>query len=183
MKFWKGLDLIVLVLLLGATGALILESIEIDRIRQINQAIAQPETIRIEADSAPEIVFAKAWQLGQSGDIQQALRLYSRIEHAASPREIERIKFNMGTLYLNQAAQYWNSQGVWAYSEVVTWSSLAQQALHEVLVMNPSNWDARFNLEYALRITPPPRESEKADWTGHKSSVHAIYPGLPGGGP
>ena len=183
MKLLKLLDFLLLPLLFAAILGLIHEGWEIHRISQINRAIKEPESIRIDADSPPEIRFAKAWQLGQRGEIQEALRLYSQIEHEVDSKQIEKIKFNMGTLYLKQAASYWNSQGVWAYSEVLTWAALAQNALHEVLVLNPYNWDARYNLEYALRIEPPPRESEKADWTGHKSSVHAIYPGLPGGGP
>lgn len=183
MKSWKSVDRIALAVLLGLVVAVIAEGWQLVRIRQINHAIANPETIVVEDHSPPEMIFAKAWHLSRTGKIQEALRLYNRIEHRAPREEFEKIKYNMGQIYLTEAARYWNGQGVWAYSEVLTWSALAQKAFHDVLVLNPHNWDARFNLEYALRISLPPREAEKADWTGHKSSVHSIYPGIPGGGP
>ncbi|MGH8549476.1 MAG: tetratricopeptide repeat protein [Methylococcales bacterium] len=183
MKSWKHIDSVVLAILFGLIVAIIAEGWQLYRIRQINLAIARPEAIVVEDDSPPEIVFAKAWQLGQKGEFQEALRLYNRIEHRVRREELEKVKYNMGQIYLTEAARYWNEQGVWAYSEVLTWSALARKAFHDVLVLNPSNWDARFNLEFALRIAPPPREAEKADWTGQKSSVHSIYPGIPGGGP
>jgi mxaK protein len=183
MKFWKNLDFVVGAVLLGLIAAIIAEGWQIYRIRQINLAIAKPEAIVVGDESPPEILFAKAWHLGQSGQFQEALRLYNRIEHRVTREEYEKVKYNMGQIYLTEAARYWNARGVWAYSEVLTWSALARKAFHDVLVANPANWDARFNLEFALRIAPPPREQEKADWTGHKSSVHSIYPGIPGGGP
>ncbi|MCI0655200.1 MAG: MxaK protein [Methylococcaceae bacterium] len=183
MKSWKTIDAVVLAILLGLIAAIIAEGSQLYRIRQINLAIARPEAIVVEDDSPPEIVFAKAWHLGHRGEFQEALRLYNGIEHRVTRGEYEKVKYNMGQLYLSEAARYWNEQGVWAYSEVLTWSALAQKAFHDVLVLNPSNWDARFNLEFALRISPPPRAQEKADWTGRRSSVHSIYPGIPGGGP
>jgi mxaK protein len=183
MKFWKTVDWIVWLILVGLILAMICEATQWFRIRQINRAVANPEAVIINEDSPVEIIFAKAWHLDRSGEIQDALRLYNSIEHRADSAAFERIKYNMGHIYLTEAARYWNEQGVWAYSEVLTWSALAQKAFRDVLLLNPSNWDARFNLEFALRISPPPRETEKADWTGQKSSVHSIYPGIPGGGP
>ncbi len=183
MKSWTTVDWIVRIILAGLILAMIAEAGQWYRIRQINLAVANPEAIVIDDNSPVEIIFAKAWHLGRNGEFQEALRLYNRIEYRAAPAEFERIKYNMGHIYLTEAARYWNEQGVWAYSEVLAWSALAQKAFRDVLLVNPSNWDARFNLEFALRISPPPRETEKADWTGHKSSVHSIYPGIPGGGP
>ncbi|MGH8498602.1 MAG: MxaK protein [Methylococcales bacterium] len=170
-------------LLVGLTLAIIAETCELVRLRCIDLAIEKPEAIVIEDDSPVELIFAKACFLSRKGEFQTALRLYNRIGQRATPEEHEKIKYNMGHIYLTEAARLWNQQGVHAYSQVLTWSVLAQKAFREVLVVNPSDWDARFNLEYALRIALPPREVDKADWTGHKSSVHAIYPGIPGGGP
>ncbi|MGH8558949.1 MAG: MxaK protein [Methylococcales bacterium] len=183
MKIGKIFDFALQAILVGLIFAIVAESIRLHRLRQINLAISNPEKTVIEDDSPVQIIFAKARHLSRNGQPQEALQLYNGIEHRVTQEELEKVKYNMGHIYLTEAARYWNKQGVWAYSQVLTWSALAQKAFHDVLVINPSNWDARFNLEFALRISPPPREVEKADWTGHKSSVHSIYPGIPGGGP
>lgn len=179
----KKTDFALQAILLGLFLAIIFEAWHLVRIRQINLAISRPETIVVEDDSPTEMIFAKAWHLSQTGEFQEALRLYNRIEHRVPPEQFEKVRYNMGQLYLVEAARVWNEQGVRSYSQVLTWSGLARKAFHDVLLVNPVNWDARYNLEFALRISPPPREVEKAHWTGHKSSVHSIYPGIPGGGP
>ena len=181
--FWKALDRIALITLISLILCVTFEFAQLYQIRAINRAIADPKSIVVTNDSPAEIVFAKAWYLTRNLEIREALRLYNRIEQKGGPDDIAKIQYNMGHIYLTEAARYWNEQGVWAYSEVLTWSTLARKTFHDLLVTDPSNWNARFNLEYALRISPPPRDVEKADWTGHKSSVHSIYPGVPGGGP
>ncbi len=153
------------------------------KIKSINRSLQYPAKLIISDDSSPHLIFAKAWYLAEQGDFQTALQLYNKIENDLNEQFVEKVKFNMGTIYLKQAAEYWNSKGVWAYTEVTTLRSFAERALTETVELNNHNWDARFNLEYALRIKPPPKEVEKADWTGRRSSVHAIYPGIPGGGP
>jgi len=166
-------------LIVGLIG----EAVYVYKIHSINQAILNPADIDVTDDSSAHEIFAKAWYVNQQGDYQTALQLYSTIENSNNTAFAEKVKYNMGTLYLKQAAKHWNAKGVWAYSEVNALRSFAEQLLTEVVKLNNANWDARFNLEYALRIKPPPKVVEKADWTGRRSSVHAIYPGIPGGGP
>jgi mxaK protein len=60
---------------------------------------------------------------------------------------------------------------------------MAEQSLRQGVVNNPQHWQARFNLEYVLRIRPPAKLVEDADWQGQKASVHAIMPGIPSGRP
>lgn len=163
--------------------AIVAESYQYYKIERINSSISHAENLEVTEDSAPEIIFAKAWYFNREGKFQEALQLYHSIEDRVTAQNLEKVKYNIGQIYLTQAAKHWNSQGVWAYSHVVTWSSLAAKTFREVVVKNPSHWDARFNLEYVLRIAPPPREVDKADWKGRRSSVHSIYPGIPGGGP
>jgi mxaK protein len=91
--------------------------------------------------------------------------------------------YNLATLYLKDAAQRWNARGVLDAAHVGTEIELAKENYREALRLQPGNWAARFNLEYAFRITPPPKEKAKADFQGSKSSVFSTLPGLPGGGP
>lgn len=170
---------LLIILILGLIG----EAVYVYKIHSINQAILNPAGIEITDDSSAHEIFAKAWYVDQQGDYQAALQLYNTIESNRNTALAEKVKYNMGTIYLKQAAKHWNAKGVWAYTEVTALRSFAEQSLTEVVKLNNKNWDARYNLEYALRIKPPPKVVEKADWTGRRSSVHAIYPGIPGGGP
>jgi mxaK protein len=164
--------------------AVIVEGYQLYSLWQVNQAISSPHSETIDENSAAGLVFAKAWHLARTGESREALSLYNSLQNRANGEMLEKVIYNMGHIYLTQAAELWNSQGVWAYSKILTWSGLAEKTLREVVASNPANWDARFNLEYTLRISPPPREVEKTGWTGHKSSVFSIYPGgVSEGGP
>lgn len=149
-----------------------------------NRMIDNPDEIN-ESDTSlpPEVLFSRALFLNREGEYQQALRLYNRIKHAQDQRFQTRVQYNMGVIYLQQAAKLWNASGVWEYNQISTLLDLAEQSFREVLTVEPDHWQAKYNLEYALRIRPPAKEEESSDWTGHKASVHAIMPGIPGGGP
>lgn len=148
-----------------------------------NAAIDDPRHIIPDEDTAPEVILAKAQTLDLGGDYQEALRLYHTIRNDPSPAFRQRVHYNMGTIYLREAASLWNSRGVLEYARVNALVALAKENLKEALRLRPDDQDARFNLEYAFRITPPPKEKEKANWQGTKSSVFSTLPGIPGGGP
>ena len=117
-----------------------------------NQLIEQPELIsKSEANSPAEVLFAKAFNLNQQGKFQEALRLYNQIENNAPSSLQGKIRYNMGTIYLQQASQDWNSKGVFEYKQINTMLDLAEQSLRQVVMNNPQHWQACFNLEYALR--------------------------------
>ncbi len=149
-----------------------------------NRLIDHPEEIS-ESDSnlPPEVLFSRAIFLNRKGEYQQALRLYNKIKYTQDEEFQTRVQYNMGVIYLQQAAKLWNASGVWEYNQINTLLDLAEQSFKEVLTVDPGHWQAKFNLEYALRIRPPAKEEENSDWTGRKASVYAIMPGIPGGGP
>ncbi|MGR8933262.1 MAG: MxaK protein [Gammaproteobacteria bacterium] len=152
--------------------------------RSANRFIANPSAIPQDRSALPpEVIFAQAYDLDKQGKYLDALRLYAQIETVSGPLLQERVRYNTGSTYLRQAAQLWNSKGVWEAKQIHTLLDLAEQSLRKVLERNPRHWQARYNLEYALRIRPPQEQPEENDWQGHKSSVHAIMPGIPAGGP
>lgn len=177
------LPFLALVLLLALSSGAAVTAYGLYQDSAYNKALKNPARIEITEDTPAKLVFAKAYQLDRQGDYQEALRLYNSIEYSENARLRERIKYNIATLYLREAAKLWNAQGVWAYARINTLLGLARESYREVLRMNPQNQDARYNLQYAYRIVPPPKEQEESKWQGTKSSVFAILPGLPGGGP
>lgn len=154
------------------------------RIWQYQQMLRQPETIPADDDDLPpELLFARARHQNQQGDYQQALRSYSGIEHSGSPELQLRSRYNMGVIYLQQAVKLWYTQGVWESSQINTLLDLAEQAFQSVLLTRPEHLPARYNLEFALRIRPPVKTEDETQWQKSKRSIHAIMPGIPGGGP
>lgn len=159
------------------------EGLALYRASLYNRALAAIDRLEPDAQTAPELLAAKANRYAQEGRPEPAIRLYIQALPRAQGILRQRLSYNLGTLYLREAAGLWNRQGVWAYSRVVTLLELAREHLREAVRLDPQDLNARYNLEYALRITPPPREREPAKWQGTKSSVFALLPGLPHGGP
>ncbi|WP_054773467.1 hypothetical protein, partial [Methylogaea oryzae] len=148
-----------------------------------NRLLAQPEQIQLDDDSAPLLAFAKAHEAERAGNHSEAQRLYSDILREGDDAFRAAVRYNLGSVYLREAAAVWNAVGVAEYVRVSTLVALAKENLRESLRLDPDNPDARFNLEYAHRITPPPKERDKAEWHGTKSSVFATLPAIPGGAP
>jgi mxaK protein len=153
------------------------------RADRLNLQIASPFALRIDEASAPELVFAKAYSEAQRGRPAEAIRLYGTLLERGDHAFRERVRYNLGTLYLRQAAELWNAKGVLEYVRINTLLISAKAHLQEALRLDPYHWAARYNLEYAYRITPPPKERPKQDFQGSKGSVFATLPSLPGGGP
>jgi mxaK protein len=169
-------------LVVGAFLALDSGSELIVRARE-NAAIRSPQEIEVAEGTPPEVVFAKAWALVQSGASQEALRLYQTLPERGDIRFQARVHYNLGTIYLGEAAHLWNDRGVLEYGRVSALVGMAKDHLREALRRVPEDRDARYNLEYAFRITPPPKEPEKSNWQGTKTSVFSTLPGIPAGGP
>ncbi|MGX2041516.1 MxaK protein [Methylocaldum sp. MU1018] len=180
MRRWPALIWSLLAALLA--GA-VYESHAVFRITRQNDLIAHPERIEVDGETPPVLVFAKARQLERAGETQAALRLYGSILGRGDEHFRERMHYNLGTLYLREAAVLWNAKGVLEYVRVNTLVALAKEQLQDAVRLNPDDWNARFNLEYAHRITPPAKEREKAGWHGAKPSVFATVPTIPGGAP
>lgn len=149
----------------------------------LNRSLSQIETITVEDNSPPLLLIGKANWLDRQGQTEEAIRLLHRALSRADQTVKSKISYNLGTLYLREASKNWNRSGVWAYSRVLTLLTLARDHLRESLRLDPANLDARYHLEYALRITLPPREREASKWHGNKTSVFATVPGIPKGNP
>lgn len=178
-----SLDALLAALLLGLGATAGWEGYQLYRASHYNRALAKLDGLQPDAQIEPELLAAKANRDAQAGELESALRLYLQALPRAEGILRQKLSYNLGTLYLREAANLWNRQGVWAYSRVVTLLGLARDYLREAVRLDPNDLNARYNLEYALRITPPPREREPAKWQGTKSSVFATLPGLPHGGP
>ncbi|MEY4684307.1 MAG: hypothetical protein RLZ25_766 [Pseudomonadota bacterium] len=155
---------------------------EMIHLNELNAELEDPEHIVLSEDASPELIFTRAHWL-ESRDPLEAIRLYGSILQRSPPEQMARIRYNLGSLYLKDAAKIWKKNGLSEYIRINTLLGAAKDNLRESLMLDPSNWQARFNLEYAERITPPPKERPKNDFQGNKGSVFATLPTIPGGGP
>jgi mxaK protein len=153
------------------------------KLEELKHAISNPDNIIVDENTPPILIFAKAIRLDQTGNSGEAIRLYASLRNTQDSDLRTRAFHNLAGIYLRDGANHWNAQGVLDYAHVSTQVELAKQNYREALRLNPDDWDARYNLEYAWRITPPPKEKPKSDFQGSKSSVYSTLPGLPGGGP
>lgn len=172
------LRIALLVMLAGTSHAIHL----MIQINEVNAEMDAPDQIVLKEDSSPELIFARAHWL-ESREPLEAIRLYGSILERSPPELMARIRYNLGSLYLKDAAKIWKKNGLSEYIRINTLLGAAKDNLRESLSLDPSNWQARFNLEYAERITPPPKERPKNDFQGNKGSVFATLPTIPGGGP
>ena len=153
------------------------------RLEALNHAIANPDLVEVDENTLDALVFSKAMHLDHTGNSIEASRLYARLRNSQDRDLRTRAFHNLGAIYLRDGAKHWNERGVLDYAYDSSQVELAKENFREALRLDPGDWDARFNLEYAWRITPPPKERPKSDFKATKPSVYSTLPGLPGGGP
>lgn len=176
----KPVTVVLVLILCLLTGAAAIEGYGLYRDHRFNRILAQGG---VSTGGDPLLSAAYANRLAERGQWQQAVRIYNRILPDSRDGLKSSFHYNLGTLYLQEAARRWHKRGVWDYSRVVTLLGLAREHLREAVRLDPADLNARYNLEYALRIQPPPRERQPSKWRGHKQSVFATLPGMPKGGP
>jgi mxaK protein len=140
------------------------------RAERLNRAIAD-RSIAAWESTLPPVLFAQAYYLQQDQrERERALALYQRVE-AEAPSELSlAAKYNRGNLYLQQALALERDGTEHLRLPLV---ELAKDAYRAVLRRDSTHWDAKYNLERALRLAPEadelaaeelpaPRQAERA---------------------
>jgi mxaK protein len=130
---------------------------------RVNQAIADGSIVDQEHPRAPQAAFAQAYFLAARGDDERALNLYKRLQDDGGGLA-RAARYNAGNIHLRQAVVLQKERGDAALGALITPVELAKQAYREVLRADPRDWEARFNLERALRVLPDP-DDESAGGT------------------
>jgi mxaK protein len=125
--------------------------------REWNVEITNGRVVRATGNLPAEARFAQAWQLGRSGDMQRALALYQQLSSEGNPRLAGDARYNIGNLFLREALRASKSGDA---REALPYAELAKQAYREALRAEPGRWDARYNLERALRLMPEPEQAD-----------------------
>lgn len=131
----------------------------------INAARLQNEVISTAgpisaAERRPYLVFAGAARAGTDGDYLRALTLYKQVANEAPPGLRIAARYNSANLHLREALRLRDSDNFSLMTQVLPLLELAKAGYREVLRDDPQHWDARYNLERALRLAP---EGDEAD--------------------
>lgn len=150
---WLPALLLVLLALPAGYGAW-----QLQRADQWNARIRSGALLDLpEAGMPDQALFARAALLDARGDIEGALNLYKRIEEKSSGRLGHAAAYNAATIYLRRATQ---AGGPAADPQTIPLLELSKEGFRKLLREDPRDWDARYNLDRALRLSPEPDDDD-----------------------
>ncbi len=121
------------------------------RANQLNRAMAGATKIdsTMSRESLPvEAQLVHANTLAAAGKADAAINLFNRLIQAGVPSHVRHTAlFNVANLYLRQGMQSTSGDSLASVE-------LAKQRYRDLLRLAPNDWDARYNLERALRLAP-----------------------------
>lgn len=99
---------------------------------------------------------SRAYALQRSGRFEEAIKGYAQVEAAADDGLMRVVMFNLATLYLERAiGSLGNGRDV-----SLPLIELAKETFRQILRVESGDWDAKFNLELAIRLSPEPEDEE-----------------------
>ncbi len=130
----------------------------------------------------PELRLARAFYFKQKHRYDEALSTLSLVMDKGDQKFQAKARYNLGNLYLEQAIQQVKSTHI---NEALPLLGLAKQAYRQSLALDSGNWDAKYNLEVAMRLLP---EMDRIDMPddepiNRKSQLWTTVPGFPRGLP
>jgi len=154
------------------------------RAGQTNALIASGQTIPDAPGQPSELRFAQAHALAQagaaSGAREAALNRYRALQSDA--RLGAAARFNSANLLVRQAIEVRASAQP---GQAIALLELAKEYYRDVLRDDPTQWDARYNLERTQRLLPDPDEEEAGPLGQERNRERAVTtmrgysPGLP----
>ena len=150
---WIPAVLLVLLAVPGAQAVLRLRDAELWNARiEGDQLLSMPES-----GMPSEALFARAAALDARGNFEGALNLYKRIEEQPGNPYARDAAFNAATIYLRRAS---DAGGPAADPQTIPLVELAKEGYRNLLRLEPDDWDARYNLDRALRLMPEPDDDD-----------------------
>jgi len=112
----------------------------------------------------------------------EAIELFNRLEGKGDPGFRARLRYNLGNLYLTRAIALTEQS---EYERAFTLTALAKDLYREALRLDSRDWDAKYNLEVAMRLVPdlPQAETDEPDKRRRQQGLWSSIPGFPRGLP
>lgn len=129
------------------------EGYRLSKARDFNRLVDSGIDAAATQDS-PQAEFARALSLAARNDYEGAVRAYKDLSRSTDGDLLQSVLYNLGNLHLREALQF----GPESIGKSLPLAELAKSSYRELLRLNPQHWDAKYNLERALRLAPE-RES------------------------
>jgi mxaK protein len=120
------------------------------QIAAIESATVAQVVTALESGAPAEARFAVAWAAGQRGEVTRAVALYREVAQAR-PALAGAALYDAANALLREADRV-AANGAWVGARPLF--ELAKETYREALRLEPGRWDARYNLERALRMAP-----------------------------
>lgn len=133
-------------------------------------------------NASPEVRLARAIHYQRQHRYDDALATLSLIMDKGNTQLQTVVRYNLGNVYLQQAIEQVEAQNINAAQPLV---ALAKQAYRQALGLNSHFWDAKYNLEVAMRLLP---EMDKVSMNDDEVAIPppqlwTTIPGFPRGLP
>lgn len=175
-------------LLLGSLAMTVVQLWGVYRIHRQNQWILELTSghdIAIDnvVTAAPEVRLARSVFLRQKKRYSEALDTLSLIV-SQGDRELQSLsRYNLGNVYLAEAMTEIESGRI---NQALPLLALSKQAYRQALTLDSQFWDAKFNLELAMRLLPEfdrISNGQPDDNPSQPSQLWTTVPGFPRGLP
>ncbi len=159
--------------------------LQISRTEQLITQLNQGKDIAEERlkNAPPEVYIARASYLTKKHRYKEAQASLSKIMNQGSQKIQSISQYNLGNTYLLEAMEMAESMQI---NEATALAALAKQAYKQALMLNSQYWDAKYNLEVAMRLLPEMDRitMERDDPIAEKKAkLWATVPGFPRGLP
>lgn len=135
------------------------------------------------AHASPQVRLARAGYLRQKQRYNEALDTLSVIVGQGDSTLQAQSRYNLGNVYLNQAMTEVEAGRI---NQAMPLLTLAKQAYRQALALDSGYWDAKYNLELAMRLLPEfdrISQTEADDDAAKPSQLWTTLPGFPRGLP
>lgn len=164
----------------GAVFGLRLAAILADN--RIIAALAAGRDVSVTASADPLVLLARADFLLARDRIDEAQALLTAVVAAGDPRAEQALRFNLANARLRRALELLGENRVDAAVPLV---NLAKDDYRRALVLDPEDWNAKYNLDVAMRLVRdfPAVETDGEELPPGPSKLWTELPGLPKGMP
>jgi mxaK protein len=133
----------------------LVQAVRMVRLARVNEALASMPVVLLGTASPPSepprVTLARALAIAKTGDVDHAIKEYSRLITTSGEDTVSRTAlYDLGNLYLRRGVALSEHDTVAALPYI----ELAKQRYRDLLRVDPQEWDARYNLERALRLAP-----------------------------
>lgn len=128
-------------------------------------------------NASPEVRLARAMYYQRQHRYDDALATLSLIVDKGNEELQTTVRYNLGNVYLQQAIEQLEAKNINAAQPLV---ALAKQAYRQALSLNSHFWDAKYNLEVAMRLLPEMDRIDMKDDDDAKAPPPQLWTTIPG---